>query len=93
MRRGELITVAISGDFGKPRPAVVIQSDKFQPYPSIVVAFVTSTLEDAPLVRVAVDPTPENGLEKPSQVTVDKLFTIPANKAGPVFGRLDDGGR
>lgn len=59
--RGDLVTIVTQGDFGKPRPALVIQSDLFNELSSITVLPVTSTLVDAPLLRVTVEPTPENG--------------------------------
>jgi len=89
MRRGDLVTVAMQGDFGKPRPALVIQADQFSELSSVTVLPVTSTLVAAPLLRVTVEPSAENGLEKPSQVMVDKAVTVKRNKVGPVFGRID----
>ena len=90
LRRGDLITVAISGDYGKPRPALVIQSNSFLPHESIVVALITSQIRDfVPIVRITVDPSPANGLRVRSQVTLDKLLTIPTAKAGKVIGRMD----
>lgn len=90
MRRGDLVTVALQGDLGKPRPALVIQSDLFNVHPSVVILPVTSELHDAPLFRILVDPTELNGLNKPSQVMVDKPQSITREKVGAVFGRLDD---
>lgn len=90
LRRGDLITVAASGDYGKPRPALVIQSNSFLPHESVVVALVTSDLREfLPLVRITIDPTPENGLRAKSQVTLDKIVTVPARKVGKVIGQLD----
>jgi mRNA interferase MazF len=90
MRRGDLVTVALQGDLGKPRPALVIQSDLFDAHPSVTILPVTSELRDAPLFRILVNPTEQNGLTKPSQVMVDKPQSISREKAGSVFGRLDD---
>jgi len=90
MRRGDLVTVALQGDLGKPRPALVIQSDLFDLHPSVVILPVTSELRDAPLFRILVDSTELNGLNKPSQVMVDKPQSITREKVGAVFGRLDD---
>jgi mRNA interferase MazF len=89
MTRGDFVTIASQGDFGKPRPALVMQTDAFSEHPSITVLLVSSTWIDAPLLRVGVQPTPENGLQKPSQVMVDKAMTIERDKVGPAFGRLD----
>ena len=89
MIRGDFVTIASQGDFGKPRPALVMQTDALSEHPSITVLLVSSTWIDAPLLRVGVQPTPENGLQKPSQVMVDKAMTIKRDKVGPAFGRLD----
>jgi mRNA interferase MazF len=89
MTRGDFVTIASQGDFGKPRPALVMQTDAFSEHHSITVLLVSSTWIDAPLLRVGVQPTPENGLQKPSQVMVDKAMTIKRDKVGPAFGRLD----
>ena len=90
MRRGDLVTIALQGDLGKPRPALVIQSDLFDAHPSVTILPVTSELRDAPLFRISVQPAASNGLSKPSQVMVDKPQSVAREKAGAVFGRLDD---
>jgi mRNA interferase MazF len=87
--RGDFVTVAMAGDFGKPRPALVIQADLFNEHSSITVLPVTSTLVRAPLLRITVQPSVENGLKKPSQVMVDKAMTIKRDKIGPAFGHID----
>ena len=91
MKRGDLVTVAMQGDFGKPRPALVIQANHFSEHPSVTVLPVTSTLVAAPLLRVTVQPSAENGLQKASQVMVDKTMTVMREKTGPTFGRIDAG--
>ncbi len=90
MRRGDLVTIALQGDYGKLRPALVIQSDLFAEHPSVTVLPVTSQLRDTPLFRIAVEPAPRNGLRNPSQVMVDKAQTLPREKIGAAFGRLDE---
>jgi mRNA interferase MazF len=90
VNRGDLVTVALPGDYGKPRPALVIQSDLFDEHPSVAVLPVTSELRDAPLFRIALQPDAKNGLRKPSQVMVDKPHTVARERLGPPFGRLDD---
>lgn len=89
MRRGDLATVAVAGDFGKPRPALIIQADQFDRTATVTVALLTSIIVDAPLVRLAVRPTAENGLREPSQVMIDKVMTVRREKLGPAFGHLD----
>ena len=90
MRRGDLVTVALQGAYGKPRPALVIQSDLFDAHPSVAVLPVTSELRDAPLFRVRIEPGPTNGLRDASDVMVDKPQSIPRDKVGPPIGRLAD---
>lgn len=89
MRRGDFVTIAMQGDFGKPRPALVIQADQFDEHATVTVLLVTSTLVAAPLLRITVQPDAENGLQKPSQVMVDKAMTVKRDKVGPAFGRID----
>lgn len=87
--RGELVTIAMQGDFGKPRPALVIQANQFSAHSSATVLPITSALVAAPLLRVTIQPSAENGLRKPSQVMVDKAMTVMRDKVGPAFGRID----
>ena len=90
MRRGDLVTVALQGDYGKPRPALVIQSDLFAEHPSVTVLPVTSELRNTPLFRIDVEPGADNGLKKRSQVMIDKATIVPREQVGQAFGRLDD---
>lgn len=88
MMRGDLVTIAMQGDFGKPRPALVIQANQFIEHGSVTVLPVTGTLVAAPLLRVTVQPSTENGLQKTSQVMVDKAMTVRRDKVGPAFGHI-----
>jgi mRNA interferase MazF len=89
MRRGDLVTVAATGDYGKPRPAVIVQTDAFPDnHASVVVCQLTSELADAPDFRVVIDPTPENGLRFTSQVMADKPVTVRRERIGQKIGRL-----
>ncbi|SOD42097.1 type II toxin-antitoxin system PemK/MazF family toxin [Nitrosovibrio sp. Nv4] len=90
MRRGDLVTISVKGDYGKPRPALIIQSDLFNEHSSVTVLPVTSVLRGAPLFRITVQPNSNNGLLKPSQIMIDKTQTIPCEKIGGVIGHLDD---
>ncbi len=90
MRRGDLVTVALPGAYGKPRPALIIQSDLFSTHPSFTLLPVTSELVAAPLLRITVEPNERNGLQKVSQIMVDKAHTVPRGKVGEPFGRLDE---
>lgn len=91
MRRGDVVTVAVAGDYGKPRPALIIQSDLFnETHPSVTIVPLTSTIVDAPLFRITIDPSRENGLARVSQIMVDKILTLPRGKLGKPIGRVDD---
>lgn len=87
--RGEFVTIAMQGDFGKPRPALVIQADHFDEHATVTVLPISGTLVEAPLLRVTIQPSAENGLLKPSQVMVDKAITVKRDKLGQAFGRID----
>ena len=80
--RGDFVTIAMQGDFGKPRPALVMQADQFDEHATVTVLPVTSTLVAAPLLRITVQPSAENGLQKPSQVMVDKAMTVKREQGG-----------
>jgi len=88
VRRGDVVTVALPGDYGKPRPALLIQSDLFDGHPSLTVLPITSHLVDAPLLRIAIGP--EAGLDHASQIQIDKAQTPRRERIGAVIGRVDD---
>lgn len=88
--RGDLVTISAQEDFGKPRPALVIQTDHFSTHPTLTVLLVTSTLIDAPLFRISVHPDTENRLQTTSQIMVDKAMTVRRDKAAPAFGRISE---
>jgi mRNA interferase MazF len=90
LRRGDLVTVAIGGDYGKPRSALVVQANTFSELPSVTVLRLTSEIRAEHLVRITVRPTPENGLRAPSQIMIDKAVTVPHERIGSVIGHLDD---
>ena len=88
MRRGDLVTIAISGDYGKPRPAVVIQSDRLAGSDSVLVCQVTTDSLEAD-IRLPIESQPSNGLRARSQIMVEKIFAVRRERCGPVIGRLD----
>ena len=90
MRRGDFVKVVTPGSYGKLRPAVIVQSDLFNQHPSISVLPLSSELRNAPLFRVRIEPTAMNGLDKTSEVMVDKIQTIPIEKIGGEIGRASD---
>ena len=89
MRRGDVVTVAASGDYAKPRPAVIIQTDALPgSHASVVVCQMTSDLADAPDVRITIEPRTENGLRAISQVMADKPVAVRRDRIGGRIGRL-----
>lgn len=91
MRRGEIVTVSAPGDYGKPRPAVVVQGDALNlDAKSTIVALMTSHLQDAPILRLTLEPSETNGLKIHSQVQINRLVSLPSKKIGPAIGRLTD---
>jgi len=91
LRRGDIVTVAAPGDYGKPRPAVIVQADVFNDiHASITVVPLSSTIIDAPLFRITLDPNRQNGLHRVSQIMVDKVLTLPREKIGKRVGRLNN---
>lgn len=90
MNRGDIVAVAIQRDYGKPRPAVIVQSNLLLDIaPSVVVCPCTSEIVDAHSIRVLLEPTPETGLRVRTQVMVDKIQTVPVRRIGELIGRLD----
>ena len=90
MRRGEVVAVATAGDYGKPRPAVIVQTDALPAkHASVVVCQMTSDLIDAPDFRVTIDPDQQNGLRTRSQIMADKPVTIRRERVGKIIGILD----
>ena len=91
IRRGRFVALATPGNFGKPRPALVVQSDLYSELPSVVVCPLTTTLrDDADLIRLDVKPTQRNGLREASQIAIDKITVAPAARIGVAIGMADD---
>lgn len=92
MKRGDVVVVAAAGDFGKPRPAVIVQTDAVpESHASVVVCQMTSDIVEAPDLRVTIQPSERNGLRTRSQIMADKPVTIRRMRIGQRIGRLDDG--
>ncbi len=89
VRRGDLVIVIIPGDYGKPRPALIVQSNAFNEIISLTVLPLTSDLQPAPLVRITIEPNTGNGLERRSQIMIDKAATVLRAKVGRHIGRVD----
>jgi mRNA interferase MazF len=91
VRRGEVWTVAGGkGYVGKPRPAVILQDDRFDATASVTLCAFTTDPTDAPLFRLLIEPDASNGLRAPCRLMVDKITTVPKWKVGSRIGRLDD---
>jgi mRNA interferase MazF len=91
MKRSDVWTVAGGGDYaGKPRPAVIVQDDRFDATASVTICAFTSDATDAPLFRLVVEPSAENGLSLASRLMVDKITTISKTKLGTRIGRISD---
>ena len=89
MQRGDFVTIALSGDFGKPRPALIVQADRFEDTATVTVPLVSGTLVEAPLLRVTVQPSLRNGLQKRSEVMIDKAMTVRRERIGRTLGQID----
>jgi mRNA interferase MazF len=90
LKRGDIVLVALPGDFGKPRPALVVQSDLVPAtYRTVTLLPITSEIVSAPEFRVSLGPSLATGLRKPSQVMVDKTMTHLRTKVGDVIGSVD----
>ncbi len=91
MRRGSIVIVSLSGDYGKPRPAVIVQAQPFLTLPSVVVCPLTSSiLTDGSGLRLVVEPSEGNGLREMSAVMIDKISAVPVQRLGAVIGQADD---
>jgi mRNA interferase MazF len=91
MKRGDVVIVAAAGDYGKPRPAVIVQTDAFpETHSSVVICQMTSDVVDAPDFRVTIEPNDKNGLRVRSQVMADKPVTVRRERIGQLIGRLTE---
>jgi mRNA interferase MazF len=92
MRRGDVVIVAAAGDYGKPRPAVIVQTDAFpETHASVIICQMTSEVVEAPDFRVTIEPGENNGLRARSQIMADKPVTVRRARVRQSIGRLDDG--
>ena len=92
LKRGDVVVGVASRDYGKPRPAVVVQSDLFnETHASITLCPITSHLVDAPLFRIPIEAEAGTGLRTASQVMVDKVLSVPRERIAKKAGRLPRG--
>ena len=91
MRRGDIWTASAGHDYaGKPRPVVIVRDNSFDATASITVCAFTNDETDAPLIRLLIEPSGNNGLHLASRLMVDKITTMTKSKLGKRIGRLDD---
>jgi mRNA interferase MazF len=89
MRRGDIVTVAVSGDYGKPRPAVIVQSDALpEGHASVIICQMTSKRIVGSAFRIDVEARDANGLRADSQIMVDKPATVRSDRIGSLIGKL-----
>jgi mRNA interferase MazF len=88
VKRGDVVITVSAGDYGKPRPAVIVQADSYV-LASFTIAPLTTEIHDAPLLRILVEPDATNGLQKPSQIMIDKISTVSRAKIGQQIGSLE----
>lgn len=88
MKRGEIWILSGSGYAGKPRPAVIVQDDRFDATASVTICAFTTDATEAPLFRLAIEPDGQNGLRLTSRLMVDKITTVPKSRLGECIGRL-----
>jgi mRNA interferase MazF len=89
LKRGDIVIVAPPGEFGKPRPALIVQADESLPSPTLTYLPITSDLLRVPYIRIPVSPTPANGLQRESEIMVDLIQTSSMNRFGKVVGNVD----
>jgi len=87
VKRGDLVTVSLPGSYGKPRPAVIVQSNLIK-LDSVILCPITSNIQ-ALSFRLLLEPNQQNNLSKISQIMVDKLFTLPIEKISKPFGKIE----
>ena len=91
MKRGDVFIATIQGDYGKPRPAVIVQrNESLDVHETIVICPISSHLIDAPLFRPHVTPSADNGLQVPSQIMVDKVLVVKRQRLRKKIGHISD---
>lgn len=88
--RGDIVSTVLAGDYGEPRPVLIMQDDAFGSLQSMTVLPLTSDLQPSPVVRIRVEPNSGNGLQRRSDIMVDKTQTVTRSKIGRRIGSLDD---
>ena len=89
MKRGDIVRVVAAGDYGKPRPALVVQSDALDGLASIILCLFTSDLVEQPRLRLRVEPSPTNGLKLTSHLMVDKINAVSVERCRGTIGTIE----
>lgn len=92
LKRGDVVLVALAGDYGKPRPAIVIQDDALsdnRALQSVIVCPLTSYLTDTKSLRVVIEPDDRNGLSRRSEAMVEKIASVKVGRIRDTIGTLD----
>jgi mRNA interferase MazF len=89
VNRGDLYIAVFPGDYGKPRPVLIVQNDGIGPLESRIICPLTTFEEPVAILRLRIGPTPENGLELPSFIMIEKIMTLPALRFRKQIGTLD----
>ncbi len=89
IQRGDIVVCVLSGDYGKPRPAVIVQSDLFnETHDSFTVCPITTHLIEAPLFRLPLSPNKQNGIRESSQIMIDKIMSLKRDKIRQKIGQM-----
>jgi mRNA interferase MazF len=89
LKRGDFVILAIPGDYGKPRPGLIVQNDIYADLGSVVVCPLTTELRTYSHFRLPVVPTPSNGVERPSQIMIDKISAVDRERVQKRIGQAD----
>ena len=90
MKSGDVVIVSSQGDYGKPRPAVIVQADFVtSDVESVIVCLMTGTAREIEMARIPVPPTPENGLRQVTFLMVEKIMTFPEHKISKIIGKVE----
>jgi len=91
MKRGDVVVGAVAGDYGKPRPWLVVQSEIVPPdFPSVTLCPLTTDLTPARIFRIRIAPGSQAGLRITSDVMIDKIQTLPRSRIRSRIGHLED---
>lgn len=94
MKRGDVVLIVAPGDLGKPRPAVVVQTDALGDTTStVLVCPLTSEITERLPIRPMIEPSPNNGLRLRSQIMTDKTTPLRRDRVRRILGKLDDDAR